>query len=255
VVKPRAVVAPLVVLVVLLAAWALLARLGAWPPYLFPAPGDVVSTFSGLAGSGRLLPNLAATATRLLVGFAISVAVGTLMAFVLTRFPPLRRGVKPYLLGLQSLPGIAWTPFAILWFGFGDSALIFVTTMGSVFAVTIAYTDALGLVPREVLWAGRTMGSRGMHLITRVGLPAVVPHLVTGAKQCWAFAWRSLLGAEIVFASVGLGFLLNQGREFFLPGQVVAVMLLTLALGAIVEILLFSVLERRLKRRWGLQVM
>jgi len=234
------------------AAWWLLARAGTWPPYLVPSPGDVVASMAGLVATGRLWPNLGATAYRLFLGFAVSLAIGTILAFTLTRFLWLRQGVKPFLLGLQSLPGIAWVPFAILWFGFNDDALIFVTTMGSVFAIAIAYTDALALVPPQVLWAGRTMGSKGMHLIVRVGLPAVLPNLVSGAKQCWAFAWRSLLGAEIVFASVGLGFLLNQGREFFLPAQVVAMMLATLALGALVEVVLFSTLERRLKLRWGL---
>jgi len=173
----------------------------------------------------------------------------------MTRFPGLRRAVKPYLLGIQSLPGIAWVPFAILWFGYNENSLVFVTVIGSIFAVTIAFTDALALVPLHTLWAARTMGSHGLHLILRVGLPAALPNLVSGSKQCWAFAWRSLIGAEMVFASssaIGLGHLLNTGRDFGDSSQVMAMMLCTLAVGALVEVILFSTMEKRFKRRWGL---
>lgn len=250
--KSRRVFPPLVVLGLLLGLWWSLARWGPWPSYLFPSPEGVAGSLVHLGQTGRIWPSLWATVQRLLLGFGISLVVGTLLAFALVRFKWLRRGVQPYLLGLQSLPGIAWVPFAILWFGFGEAALVFVTVAGSLFAVTIAFTDALALVPPHLLWAARTMGSKGMHLIVRVALPAAFPNLVSGAKQCWAFAWRSLVGAEIIFATVGLGFLLNQGREFFDAAQVLAIMLCTLAVGALVEVLLFSKLEKRLKRRWGL---
>jgi NitT/TauT family transport system permease protein len=248
----RRLAAPAIVLLALIVGWQLLAMYGPWPPYLFPAPLRIVDAFVSLVRNGRLWPSLYATMHRLVLGFGISLVAGVVLAIAMTRFPTLRRAVKPYLLGIQSLPGIAWVPFAILWFGFNEPALVFVTVIGSIFAVTIAFTDALALVPLHTLWAARTMGSRGIHLIVRVGLPAALPNLVSGAKQCWAFAWRSLIGAEIVFASVGLGFLLNQGREFLDSAQVLAMMLCTLAVGAAVEVLLFSSLEKRFKRRWGL---
>jgi len=243
---------PAVALVVIVVLWELLARFGPWPHFLFPTPAKVLESFAQLVASGRFLPSLKATATRLLVGFSIAMVVGVAMALLMTRFPVVRRALKPYLLGMQSLPGIAWVPFAILWFGYSEQALIFVCAIESVFAVTIAFADALALVPVHTLWAARTMGSRGLHLVLRVGLPAALPNLVSGTKQCWAFAWRGLIGAEIVFAGLGLGFLLQQGREFLDPAQVLAMMLCTLGVGAIVEILLFSRLEVRLKRRWGL---
>jgi NitT/TauT family transport system permease protein len=254
-VQPRRLAAPLLVLVLLLVLWQVLAQWGPWRPGLFPSPARVLDKFAELSRSGDLGRSLYATLHRLVLGFGISLAAGVILALAMTRFPGLRRAVKPYLLGIQSLPGIAWVPFAILWFGYNESSLVFVTVIGSIFAVTIAFTDALALVPLHTLWAARTMGSSGLHLILRVGLPAALPNLVSGAKQCWAFAWRSLIGAEMVFASsraIGLGFLLNAGRDFGDSAQVMAMMLATLGVGALVEVILFSSLETRLKRRWGL---
>jgi len=253
--RPLRLLAPVAVFLSLLLAWHLLATYGPWEPYLFPSPRGVLDKFIELARSGELWSSLYATLHRLGLGFSISLTAGVILALAMTRFPGLRRAIKPYLLGVQSLPGIAWVPFAILWFGYNESSLVFVTVIGSIFAVTIAFTDALALVPLHTLWAARTMGSKGLHLIVRVGLPAALPNLVSGAKQCWAFAWRSLIGAEMVFASskaIGLGHLLNTGRDFGDSAQVMAMMLATLAVGALVEVILFSTLETRLKRRWGL---
>ena len=259
--SPRRVAAPLLVLVVLLVAWQAASFWGPWPKYLFPSPAQVVQRLVELAtqspggGIPPLWQGLGDTMRRLLLGFGISLIAGVLLALGMTRFPGLRRAVKPYLLGMQSLPGIAWVPFAILWLGYNESSLVFVTVVGSIFAVTIAFTDALALVPLHTLWAARTMGSKGLHLIVAVGLPAALPNLVSGTKQCWAFAWRSLIGAEMVFMSsraMGLGHLLNTGRDFGDTSQVMAMMLVTLGVGVLVEVLLFSSLEARFKRRWGL---
>ncbi|MFO1532725.1 MAG: ABC transporter permease [Thermoplasmatota archaeon] len=253
--NPRRLVPPLLVLVGLVVLWEALARSGLWRTNLFPTPESVWATFKDLARSGDLAASLLATVGRLVKGFGMSLVAGVLLALAMTRFPSLRRAVKPYLLGIQSLPGIAWVPFGILWFGYNEDALVFVTVIGSIFAVTIAFTDALALVPLHTLWAARTMGSHGVHLIVRVGLPAALPNLVSGAKQCWAFAWRSLIGAEMVFASsraIGLGRLLDSGRAYGDSALVMAMMLATLAVGGLVEVILFSTLERRFKRRWGL---
>lgn len=254
-VNPRRVAAPLLVLVLLLVIWQVLAQWGPWRSYLFPSPVQVAQTLVRLVRTGELAAGLGATMRRLLIGFGISLGAGVMLALAMTRFPGLRRAVKPYLLGVQSLPGIAWVPFAILWLGYNESSLVFVTVIGSIFAVTIAFTDALALVPLHTLWAARTMGSHGLHLILRVGLPAALPNLVSGAKQCWAFAWRSLIGAEMVFQgsrAMGLGHLLNTGRDFGDSAQVMAMMLCTLAVGALVEVIIFSSLETNFKRRWGL---
>lgn len=242
------------VFVVVLVAWQLTTSYGPWPHYLFPTPMAVASAIKRLALSGDLGAAVSATVRRLAVGFSIAILIGTILSFSMVRFPTLKLGVKPYLLGFQSLPSLAWIPLAIIWFGLNESALIFVTVIGSVFSVAIVFTDALGSVRPAHLLAARNMGSKGLNLIVRVMIPAALPPIVSGAKQCWSFAWRSLVGAELIFTfvKVSLGHLLVSAREFGDIAQVFAVMLATLLVGLLFEVFFFSNVETWIKRRWGL---
>ena len=242
----------LVAFAVLILAWHLTAVYGGWAYGVFPDPLTVLRSLWRLVVTQYLWPSMGITLQRLLIGFGISTLVGGLVAFGMARFVLLRRAIKPYLLGFQSLPSIAWVPLSIVWMGYSERALIFVTVIGSVFAVAIAFTDALiGVRPSHLL-AARNMGSHGAGLIWRVMIPAALPALVSGAKQCWSFAWRSLVGAEIIFATLGLGFLLESGRTFGDTPQVMAVMIATLALGVFFEVFAFARIETWVRRRYGL---
>ena len=242
----------LVVLLLFLGGWWAWARFAHDPHDLFPGPYDVALSLLHLFEDAQLLPSLRATMDRLLRGFLISLAAGGVIALAMARWRPVERGLKPYLLGLQSLPSIAWTPLCVIWFGFSETALIFVTVIGSLFSVALSFTDALNSVRPAHVLAARNMGSKGLGLLLRVKIPAAFPAIVSGIKQCWSFAWRSLVGAEIIFASVGLGFLLKSGQDFLDTPQVIAVMVVTLFLGILFEVLLFTRLERWVRRRWGL---
>lgn len=242
----------LVVLVLFLMAWWATDRFGEDPYELFPGPVEVALSLVELIEDGQLWPHLQVTMDRLVRGFLISILLGGAIAIAMARWSAVDRGLTPYLLGLQSLPSIAWVPLAIIWFGYAESSYIFVTVIGSVFAVTISFTDALNSVRPAHVLAARNMGSRGLGLLVRVKIPAAMPPIVSGVKQCWSFAWRSLLGAEIVILSIGLGWLLNAGREFQDTSQVLAVMVITLVLGTLFEVLLFTRVEVWVRRRWGL---
>jgi len=100
--------------------------------------------------------------------------------------------------------------------------------------------------------AGRNLGARGLQLFLHVTLPASLPYIVTGLKQGWAFAWRSLISGEMIFVSLGLGQLLMMGRDLNDMSQVISVMILIVALGYIVDGLVFKTIERRVQQRWGL---
>ncbi len=235
----------------LLGLWELALRLQLWPQYLFPGPEEVGAALLGLWNRSLLPRGLGVTLYRLATGFLISLVLGFLLAFLMVHFAALGRGLQPFILGLQTFPSIAWVPLSILWFGFSEAALLFVTIVGSLFAITISFVDAFRTVPSTYLRAARNMGCEGTDLILRVTIPAALPHLVSAAKSGWSFAWRSLIGAEIIFATAGLGFLLNQGREFLDIPQVFAMMLTILFLGIIVDRLGFSKAQEWVGRRWG----
>lgn len=155
-------------------------------------------------------------------------------------------------LSLQSLPSLCWLPLAVLWFGLSEKAIIFVVVMGSLLSVTINTQAGVRHVPKIYLMAGRNLGARGLLLFLYVLLPASQPHLVSGLKQGWAFAWRSLISGEMIFVSLGLGHLLMMGRDLNDMSQVVAVMAIIMAIGHIVDRLLFERLENRIRHKWGL---
>jgi NitT/TauT family transport system permease protein len=156
------------------------------------------------------------------------------------------------LVSLQSLPSICWWPLALLWFGFSQNAILFVVIMGSLLSVTLAMEDGRKQMPKIFGMAGRNLGAHGFKLFWHVLLPASLPFIVSGLKQGWAFAWRSLITAEMLYMSLGLGQVLMVGRDLNNTSAVLAVMVLIIALGYIVDGIVFKSMERRLQQKWGL---
>jgi NitT/TauT family transport system permease protein len=155
---------------------------------------------------------------------------------------------------LQSLPSVCWLPIAILWFGLHEAAIIFVTVMGSMLAVTQATKAGFDNVPRILSMAGRNLGAKGPQMFWHVLLPASLPYLLDGLRQGWAFAWRSLVQGEMLYGALGLGQLLNEGRDLDDINRVVAVMLLIALIGYIVDSILFRRIDASVRQKWGMTV-
>src|SRR5690348_9986525 len=215
----------------LLGIWAPLAKLRIWPPYLFPAPWSVAeSLWAGFADHSFWIGMLV-TMKRMIIGYGISVALGMVLGLAVASNKFLEETLGGLLVSLQSLPSICWIPLAVLWFGLSEKAILFVVLMGSLLSVTIAMEDGRKQMPKIFSMAGRNLGARGFRLFWSVLLPASLPFVVSGLKQGWAFGWRSLIQAEMIFLSLGLGQLLMMGRDLSDMGQVIAVMVLIIALG------------------------
>jgi NitT/TauT family transport system permease protein len=189
---------------------------------------------------------------RILIGYGLSVVCGAALGFLLAASTLVKDTLGGLVLSLQSLPSLCWLPLAVLWFGLSEKAIIFVVVMGSLLAVTINTETGVRHVPLIYMMAGRNLGARGHRLLLHVVLPASLPHIVTGLKQGWAFAWRSLISGEMIFVSLGLGHLLMMGRDLNDMSQVLAVMILIMAIGYSVDRLIFENLENRIRRQWGL---
>jgi NitT/TauT family transport system permease protein len=236
----------------LLGLWALLAKLRIWPPYLFPAPWSVAEALWAGMQDHSFLIGIAVTMKRMLIGYSLSVALGMILGLGVASNEFLEETVGPLLVSLQSLPSICWVPLAILWFGLTEKAILFVVLTGCILSVTIAMEDGRKQMPKIYSMAGRNLGASGFRLFWYVMLPASLPFIVTGLKQGWAFGWRSLIQAEMIFLTVGLGQLLMMGRDLNDMSQVIAVMIMIIGLGYLVNRLVFRNLERALQRRWGL---
>ncbi len=237
---------------VLLGAWALLAKLKVWPPYLFPAPWQVAEALWAGMKDHSFLIGIAVTMKRMLIGYSLAVVLGMILGIGVASNRFLEETVGPLLVSLQSLPSICWVPLAILWFGLTEKAILFVVLMGCILSVTIAMEDGRKQMPKIYTMAGRNLGASGFRLFWYVMLPASLPYIVSGLKQGWAFGWRSLIQAEMIFLTVGLGQQLMMGRDLNDMSQVIAVMILIVALGTLVNRLVFRTMERTLQNRWGL---
>jgi NitT/TauT family transport system permease protein len=235
----------------LIATWAAVSS--AVDSFFVPSPLDVARRIAtGVRGDRVLLRALGRSLWRLGLGYGISLAGGVLLGVALARWQTLRDTVGALVLGLQAIPSICWMPLALLWFGLTEKAILTIVVLGSLLAITIATEAAVRNVSPLYVRAARTMGARGVQLYARVVLPAALPGIVSGARLGWTFAWRSLMAAELLYLSGGLGQVLATGREFHDMAQVVAVMIVIVAIGLASEHALFGRLESNVRRRWGL---
>ena len=237
----------------LISIWQLVSMTNIWPNNLFPSPYEVAEDLVYAASDGSLFFGIGTSILRLIVGLAIAIAGGMLLGIFMARVEIVNQTIGSLVLGLQSIPSVAWVPLAILWFGLTDGGIIFVTAIGSMFAVTIAtYTGVKNINPHYVE-AARNMGAKGTQLAIYVLIPAAFPYLISGFKQGWAFAWRGVIGAELLFSFLGLGFLLNVGRQLNDISQVFAIMLVIMMVGIAIDGIIFKRLENKVMSRWGLR--
>lgn len=256
--KTRKIIGSVLFLAGLLAFWQLLYVAATdwfeWAkPYAVPHPSGVMESAQALVANGTLFAAVGKSMLRVLTGFAISLVVGVLFGILIIQSPYLSRNLKPLLLGIQTLPSICWVPFAILWFGLNESAIIFVVVMGSVFSISLAVESGIKEVPPIFIKAAKTMGVTPAKMYTKVIFPAALPSFVAGMKQAWSFAWRALMSGEVMSASVGLGYTLMIGRDLADINQVMTVMLVIILIGIVIDKGIFSSVENYLLKKRGLK--
>jgi NitT/TauT family transport system permease protein len=238
----------------LLLIWGAAFRARIWSPVLLPSPWQVAIYLKDSALDGTLLKATVITMRRLLVGYFIGLVVGLPVGLLTARWKLFGDTIGTMALGLQTLPSVCWVPLALLWFGQTEAAMLFVVVMGTLWSVVIATETGVRNVPPIYRRAALTMGSKRLHMWFKVILPAALPFIVSGMKQGWAFAWRSLMAAEIfvtILTGFGLGQLLHYGRELSAMDQVIAIMLVIVVIGLLADKIFFSPIERFLHHRWG----
>jgi NitT/TauT family transport system permease protein len=239
--------------VALVAIWWLVVKAEVWSPYVLPAPSKVLHSLQHYWDNGLLVKAIKSSVQHLLEGFAISIVFGMIIGMACGANKYIDETVGSLVLGMQSLPSVTWLPLALIWFGLNDNAIIFVVVMGSIFAVAISARAGFKAMPPLYKRAGQTMGANHLQMLRYVTLPAMMPGLAQGLKLGFSFAWRSLMAAELLYGSRGLGGLLDIGRGQNDYGLVIAIMLVILVIGLLTDRLLFSRLESWVQERWGLQ--
>jgi NitT/TauT family transport system permease protein len=250
------VVPPLVALALIVVVWQVAYALHVKSPEALPSPLDVARSLREQWGKGSVQEAVVNSLHRGVLGFLASIAVGTPLGLLIARVRPVRLAIGPIISGLQSLPSVAWVPAAIIWFGLSDAAIYFVVLMGAVPSIANGLVSGIDQVPPLYLKVGRVLGARRLAAARHVVIPAALPGYLAGLKQGWAFSWRSLMAAELITYSprlgLGLGQLLDTGRQLSDMSLVVASIVVILAVGVGIELLVFAPLERRVLTRRGL---
>lgn len=268
----------LLIWLIVCAAWETGYRAIGWKTLVFPAPSHVLDATLDMLGVhtqfgdalrpgwpwpatqrtrpiAAVLPTaILVSAIRLAIGFGISLLLGAAIGMLMWRYRTVDDVLGPVFLGLQTLPSVCWVPLAILSLGFSELSIIFVLVMGSFFSIAIALRDGLRQIPPIYTRAALMLGARRWKLYRYVLLPAGLPAAAGSLRQGFSFAWRSLMGAELLLmlSHRGLGFWLSAGREFGDIAQVVAVMLVMVLIGTLADRLVFTKIEKSVRRRFGL---
>ncbi|HEX6453725.1 MAG TPA: ABC transporter permease [Trebonia sp.] len=236
-----------------LVIWELL-YLAHWKPEVFPGPAATLANLWQQATGGTLWTAIRVTLGRAVGGFAIALVIGTVVGALVSRVAPLRAAFGSLLTGLQTMPSVAWIPFAIILFGSTTSTILFVVVMASAPSIANGLIAGVDYTPPLLVKAGRLLGLRRMSLYRHLFLPASLPTFVSGLKQAWAFTWHSLLTAELVVLiqnKPSLGILLTSDQDQTDMASAIAVMIVILILGILVDGL-FGTANRTIRRRWGL---
>ncbi|HWB45804.1 MAG TPA: ABC transporter permease [Hyphomicrobiaceae bacterium] len=238
--------------VVGVAIWQLLSFLEIWPRVLFPSPLEVLAAFAEDLRTGVLLVNLGVSLKSLGLGFVIgaifAVPLGYLMG--LNRFS--RDFFDPLVNLLQAIPGLAWIPFAILWFGLGQGAVTFIIVMSVFFPVLHNLLTGIRMVQPVLIEAVQTLGAGRVAVIRHVIFPSTLPNLMTGVRLGIAFGFRSLVGGEMIASTDGLGYAIFNAQQYFQSARIVVGMLAIGITWLLMDRLILRPIELRTTLRWGL---
>jgi NitT/TauT family transport system permease protein len=249
----RAVWPKLAAIALVLVIWELL-YLGGWKHEIFPGPATTLANLGDQATTGLLWHAIGVTVGRAVLGFGIALVIGTVIGVLVSRFAPLRAAIGSLLTGLQTMPSVAWIPFAIILFGLSSATILFVVVMAAAPSIANGLIAGADYTPPLLIKAARLMGLRGLSLQAHLFLPASLPSYVAGLKQGWAFTWHSLITAELlvlVANEPSLGILLSTDQEQQDMASAISVMIVILILGIVVDAL-FGYANRSMRRRRGI---
>jgi len=244
------------ILLCLAAVWELYALYAA-NPMLFPRFTETLAALWEGVANGPLLERTAISLRVLLVGYP----VGILLAGVLVTFAVSSSLGQDLLTSLTAmfnpLPAIALLPLALLWFGLGQESLVFVIVHSVVWAVALNALTGFTSVNETLRMSGQNYGLRGVRFVAIILIPAALPSIISGLKIGWAFAWRTLIAAELVFGATsrsgGLGWFIYENRSQLETPSVFAGLFVVIMIGLLVESVIFRTIESRTVRRWGMQ--
>ena len=238
-----------------LAAWIIASRTGIFgrvdqkaADLLFPMPNKVFAQLVEMIRSGYLLTNLLVSLRRVLTGFLIAVCIGLPAGIWIGLSEDFRNIVYPILQFVSPIPGVAWVPLSILWFGLGNRAAIFIIVMGSLSPIITNTYEGVKNIDHHLLWVMDIMEASSLQKIRYCVIPSILPYVIAGFRLGLGFAWRVVIAAEMVGVPRGMGYVLSMGRS---TGNTAVTIIVIITLGFIMILLekvLFNTIEKRMQR-------
>ncbi len=198
---------------------------------LLPPPSGVVHAFIDLVRTGAITTDIAASLERIVVGFAIAACVGVFAGAVMGWWPFVGRLFDPLIDFLRPIPPMAWIPIALLWFGIGNTQNIFIIVLGALYPIILNTYTGVRDVDRNLIWAAQTLGGKRRQILREIVLPGAFPLILLGMRIGLGVGWMALVAAELVGASSGLGFRIEDSRNLLFTERVLLGMVLIGALG------------------------
>ncbi len=244
------------ILVAIIVVWELYAR---WlnNGLLFPTFTETVKTFSKDVANGVLVDRTLTSLRTLAIGYTLGLALATLLTTFAVASGIGTRILSTLTAMFNPLPAIALLPLALIWFGLGTPSLVFVIIHSVLWAVALNTLIGFRSVPETLRMSGRNLGLKGARYVGLILIPAAFPSILAGLKIGWAFAWRTLVAAELVFGvssrSGGIGWYIFEARNDLDTATVFSGLLAVILIGLIVESVIFRALEARTVNLWGMQ--
>ena len=243
-------------IIIVLAIWQFLYVIDWKPPYIFPSPSTVFGQLADMIPTAHFWDSVSTTLQRAAFGYLTALVIGSLLGIAVSRVRTLRLAIGSMITGLQTMPSIAWFPFAIVVFGGTENAIYFVVVLGAAPSIANGIISGIDHVPPTYVRLGKVMGASSFSLYRTIILPAALPSYVAGLSQGWAFAWRSLMAGELLVLALGvtsIGASMDFARQFNRMDEVIAWMIVILVIGMVADTIFTSV-SRNIRRRRGLAI-
>lgn len=242
-----------VFLVALIALWHVAASSGVYPSHLLPTPMEVVQAVRDAFEDGGLITNVERSLERQAVGYLASVVVGLPLGLIVGWSRWAQSALQTTIRLIYPIPGVAWVPLAILWFGLGFKSIIFAIFITAVFPILVNTAAGVAAIDEQYIRVVKVFGTKPWRAFLRVVIPAAMPFILTGLRLGYGTGWRVIISAEILAATDGLGFMIDNARWQLRPDLVIGGMLIIGVVGLLVETVFFDWLERRTIGRWGMR--
>lgn len=234
------------------AIWYVAAESGRWSGVSVPHPERVFGELATIGTGGMLDAHLIASITRLSLGFLIAVSMGFVLGILMGLSRLATDILDPIVTFMNAISGVAWIPLAIVWFGLGQQAVLFILWNSIFFMVLLNTVLGVRTADKKLEEAAQTMGASRLRRIVTVTIPSALPNILTGVRLGHAFGWRALIAAEMIGATAGIGFLIFQSSSHGLSYRVFAGIIVIGVTVLLIDRVVLDTIERRTVRRWGM---